>query len=164
MATYNRARGSAVASFLGCVFVVFYGMEVISHVVFQKLEGIYDLLKHFKSNVLHPLPFLSLLATVVRTVQRAKTVRFLHVAFDATGDVFLAGDHHGNVYVFDIGRNRYDSERDNQGLLASPDLLSHMISLWADSIWCRKQDRPALLWLSTSAEPQSCLWPWVITL
>ncbi|XP_011603682.2 TBC1 domain family member 31 isoform X1 [Takifugu rubripes] len=54
-----------------------------------------------------PGPGKGLLATVVRTVQRAKTVRFLHVAFDATGDVFLAGDHHGNIYVFDIGRNRF---------------------------------------------------------
>lgn len=109
--------------------------------------------------------FLSLLATVVRTVQRAKTVRFLHVAFDATGDSFLAGDHHGNIYVFDIGRNRYDCGQDNQGLLARPDVLpSHVIGLWADSAWCRKRDRPALLWLSTSAEPQSCLWPWLITL
>ncbi len=50
--------------------------------------------------------FLSVLVTVVRTSQQAKTVRFLHVAFDTTGDSFLAGDHHGNVYVFDISRNR----------------------------------------------------------
>uniref|UniRef100_A0A8C9XDK6 TBC1 domain family member 31 n=1 Tax=Sander lucioperca TaxID=283035 RepID=A0A8C9XDK6_SANLU len=39
--------------------------------------------------------------------QQAKTVRFLHVAFDTTGDSFLAGDHHGNIYVFDISRNRF---------------------------------------------------------
>lgn len=49
---------------------------------------------------------LSVLATVVRTAQHGKTVRFLHVAFDTTGDSFLAGDHHGNIYVFDITRNR----------------------------------------------------------
>ncbi|XP_023266178.1 TBC1 domain family member 31 [Seriola lalandi dorsalis] len=48
-----------------------------------------------------------LLVTVVRTTQQAKTVRFLHVAFDTTGDSFLAGDHHGNIYVFDISRNRF---------------------------------------------------------
>ncbi|XP_068426711.1 TBC1 domain family member 31 [Clinocottus analis] len=47
------------------------------------------------------------LVTVVRTAQQAKTVRFLHVAFDTTGDCFLAGDHHGNIYVFDISRNRF---------------------------------------------------------
>uniref|UniRef100_UPI0037E9B930 TBC1 domain family member 31 n=1 Tax=Semicossyphus pulcher TaxID=241346 RepID=UPI0037E9B930 len=47
------------------------------------------------------------LVTVVRTAQQAKTVRFLHVAFDTTGDSFLAGDHHGNIYVFDISRNRF---------------------------------------------------------
>uniref|UniRef100_A0A665TB92 TBC1 domain family member 31 n=1 Tax=Echeneis naucrates TaxID=173247 RepID=A0A665TB92_ECHNA len=45
--------------------------------------------------------------TVVRTVQQSKAVRFLHVAFDTTGDSFLAGDHHGNIYVFDISRNRF---------------------------------------------------------
>ncbi|XP_037533046.1 TBC1 domain family member 31 [Nematolebias whitei] len=49
----------------------------------------------------------SVLVTVVRTVQQAKTVRFLHVTFDTTGDSFLAGDHHGNIYVFDINRNRF---------------------------------------------------------
>lgn len=52
--------------------------------------------------------FLSVLVTVVRTAQQAKTVRFLHVAFDTTGDTFLAADHHGNIYVFDISRNRSD--------------------------------------------------------
>ncbi|XP_072316547.1 TBC1 domain family member 31 [Eucyclogobius newberryi] len=46
------------------------------------------------------------MVTVVRTAQ-AKTVRFLHVAFDTTGESFIAGDHHGNIYVFDIGRNRF---------------------------------------------------------
>uniref|UniRef100_A0A3Q2ECX0 TBC1 domain family member 31 n=1 Tax=Cyprinodon variegatus TaxID=28743 RepID=A0A3Q2ECX0_CYPVA len=47
------------------------------------------------------------LVTVVRTAQQTKTVRFLHVAFDTTGDCFLAGDHHGNIYLFDISRNRF---------------------------------------------------------
>lgn len=51
--------------------------------------------------------FHSVLVTVVRTAQQAKTVRFLHVAFDTTGESFLAGDHHGNIYVFDISRNRW---------------------------------------------------------
>ncbi|KAJ0000142.1 hypothetical protein NQD34_011984 [Periophthalmus magnuspinnatus] len=45
------------------------------------------------------------MVTVVRTAQQGKTVRFLHVAFDTTGESFIAGDHHGNIYVFDIGRN-----------------------------------------------------------
>uniref|UniRef100_A0A8C2EE89 TBC1 domain family member 31 n=1 Tax=Cyprinus carpio TaxID=7962 RepID=A0A8C2EE89_CYPCA len=49
------------------------------------------------------------LATVVRnaSARQTKTVRFLHVAFDTTGESFLAGDHHGNIYVFDISRNRF---------------------------------------------------------
>lgn len=109
--------------------------------------------------------FVRLLVTVVRTVQQFKTVRFLHVAFDTTGDSFLAGDHYGNIYVFDMGRNRCDCGQSNQGFLARPDLLlSHLNCLWADSAWCRKQDRPALLWPSISAEPPSSLSPWLITL
>ncbi|TMS10562.1 TBC1 domain family member 31 [Larimichthys crocea] len=54
-----------------------------------------------------PTPGKGVLVTVIRTAQQAKTVRFLHVAFDTTGDSFLAGDHHGNIYVFDISRNRF---------------------------------------------------------
>lgn len=51
--------------------------------------------------------FLSVLVSVVRTAQQAKTVRFLHVTFNTIGDSFLAGDQHGNIYVFDISRNRF---------------------------------------------------------
>uniref|UniRef100_A0A671Q0N9 TBC1 domain family member 31 n=1 Tax=Sinocyclocheilus anshuiensis TaxID=1608454 RepID=A0A671Q0N9_9TELE len=47
------------------------------------------------------------LATVVRNARQTNTVRFLQVAFDTTGESFLAGDHHGNIYVFDISRNRF---------------------------------------------------------
>uniref|UniRef100_A0A673JBB1 TBC1 domain family member 31 n=2 Tax=Sinocyclocheilus rhinocerous TaxID=307959 RepID=A0A673JBB1_9TELE len=49
------------------------------------------------------------LATVTRnaSARQTKTVRFLQVAFDTTGESFLAGDHHGNIYVFDISRNRF---------------------------------------------------------
>uniref|UniRef100_A0A673A1J7 TBC1 domain family member 31 n=1 Tax=Sphaeramia orbicularis TaxID=375764 RepID=A0A673A1J7_9TELE len=45
--------------------------------------------------------------TLIRSAYQAKTVRFLHLTFDTTGDSFLAGDHHGNIYVFDISRNRF---------------------------------------------------------
>ncbi|KAK5862681.1 hypothetical protein PBY51_018050 [Eleginops maclovinus] len=54
-----------------------------------------------------PTPGKGVLVTVVRTAQQAKIVRFLHVTFDTTGDSFLAGDHHGNIYIFDISRNRF---------------------------------------------------------
>ncbi|XP_065101704.2 TBC1 domain family member 31 [Paramisgurnus dabryanus] len=49
------------------------------------------------------------LVTVIRSTsaRQTKTVRFLQVAFDTTGESFLAGDHHGNIYVFDISRNRF---------------------------------------------------------
>lgn len=48
----------------------------------------------------------SVFITVVRSGKQGKKVRFLHVTFDTTGESFLAGDQHGNVYVFDISRNR----------------------------------------------------------
>ncbi|XP_034466388.1 TBC1 domain family member 31 isoform X2 [Hippoglossus hippoglossus] len=62
-----------------------------------------------EGNVWHRKPTAgkSVLVTVARTTQRGKTVRFLHVTFDIKGDSFLAGDHHGNIYVFDISRNRF---------------------------------------------------------
>ncbi|XP_041455639.1 TBC1 domain family member 31-like isoform X1 [Lytechinus variegatus] len=34
-------------------------------------------------------------------------IRFLQAGFDASGDRFIAGDHQGNVYVFDLHRNRF---------------------------------------------------------
>uniref|UniRef100_A0A8B9UDA9 Uncharacterized protein n=1 Tax=Anas zonorhyncha TaxID=75864 RepID=A0A8B9UDA9_9AVES len=36
----------------------------------------------------------------------SKTIRFLNVAFDSSGDSLLAGDHQGNIYVFDLKGNR----------------------------------------------------------
>ncbi|KAL2084281.1 hypothetical protein ACEWY4_019799 [Coilia grayii] len=48
-----------------------------------------------------------IIASVRSNTHQNKTVRFLHVAFDTTGESFLAGDHHGNIYVFDIIRNRF---------------------------------------------------------
>ncbi|TSL82466.1 TBC1 domain family member 31 [Bagarius yarrelli] len=49
------------------------------------------------------------LLTIIRSAAgyQSKTVRFLQVAFDTTGEAFLAGDHHGNIYMFDISRNRF---------------------------------------------------------
>ncbi|KAM4687302.1 TBC1 domain family member 31 [Discoglossus pictus] len=38
----------------------------------------------------------------------SKNTRFLQVAFDSAGDSFLAGDHLGNVYLFNLNRNRFD--------------------------------------------------------
>ncbi|KAM8847022.1 TBC1 domain family member 31 isoform 1-T1 [Synchiropus picturatus] len=54
-----------------------------------------------------PTPGKRVLARVVRTGQKSRIVRFLHVAFDGNGESFLAGDHHGNMYIFDISRNRF---------------------------------------------------------
>ncbi|XP_067304784.1 TBC1 domain family member 31 [Pseudorasbora parva] len=54
-------------------------------------------------------PKYGVLATVIRnaSARQTKTVRFLQVTFDTTGESFLAGDHHGNIYVFDISKNRF---------------------------------------------------------
>ncbi|XP_077349411.1 TBC1 domain family member 31 [Lithobates pipiens] len=37
-----------------------------------------------------------------------QTKRFLQVAFDEVGDCFLAGDHLGNIYLFNLNTNRFD--------------------------------------------------------
>ncbi|XP_013363374.1 PREDICTED: TBC1 domain family member 31 isoform X2 [Chinchilla lanigera] len=37
-----------------------------------------------------------------------KVLRFLNVAFDGSGDCLLAGDHQGNIYVFDLHGNRFN--------------------------------------------------------
>ncbi|XP_006636140.2 TBC1 domain family member 31 isoform X1 [Lepisosteus oculatus] len=56
-----------------------------------------------------PSPSDGVLIRVIRSAAgyHSKTVRFLQAAFDTTGEAFLAGDHHGNTYVFDISRNRF---------------------------------------------------------
>ncbi|KAL4234370.1 hypothetical protein ACF0H5_006017 [Mactra antiquata] len=41
------------------------------------------------------------------TISKGRTVRFLHTAFDNIGESFLAGDHQGNVFMFDLGKNRF---------------------------------------------------------
>ncbi|XP_049710012.1 TBC1 domain family member 31 isoform X1 [Elephas maximus indicus] len=37
-----------------------------------------------------------------------KVSRFLNVAFDSSGDCLIAGDHQGNIYVFDLYANRFN--------------------------------------------------------
>ncbi|XP_034867735.1 TBC1 domain family member 31 isoform X1 [Mirounga leonina] len=37
-----------------------------------------------------------------------KVLRFLNVAFDSSGDCVIAGDHQGNIYVFDLYGNRFN--------------------------------------------------------
>nr|XP_044999254.1 TBC1 domain family member 31 [Jaculus jaculus] len=37
-----------------------------------------------------------------------KALRFLNVAFDGSGDCLIAGDHQGNIYVFDLYGNRFN--------------------------------------------------------
>ncbi|CAH1780305.1 unnamed protein product [Owenia fusiformis] len=37
----------------------------------------------------------------------SRKIRFLQAAFDATGDSFIAADYQGNIFVFDLDRNRF---------------------------------------------------------
>ncbi|KAJ8013220.1 hypothetical protein DPEC_G00051010 [Dallia pectoralis] len=56
-----------------------------------------------------PTPINGVIVNVIHSAAayQSKIVRFLHITFDATGESFLAGDHHGNIYVFDISANRF---------------------------------------------------------
>ncbi|XP_036395511.1 TBC1 domain family member 31 [Megalops cyprinoides] len=56
-----------------------------------------------------PSPSYGVIVNIVRSIaaHSGKTARFLQVAFDTTGEAFIAGDHLGNIYVFDISRNRF---------------------------------------------------------
>ncbi|ESO96315.1 hypothetical protein LOTGIDRAFT_227074 [Lottia gigantea] len=36
-----------------------------------------------------------------------RNVRFLHSSFNKNGDSFLAGDHQGNIFMFDLERNKF---------------------------------------------------------
>uniref|UniRef100_H9GFB9 TBC1 domain family member 31 n=1 Tax=Anolis carolinensis TaxID=28377 RepID=H9GFB9_ANOCA len=42
------------------------------------------------------------------TGYHSKTIRFLNVAFDTSGDSLLAGDHQGNVYAFELAANKFN--------------------------------------------------------
>ncbi|KFQ22067.1 TBC1 domain family member 31, partial [Merops nubicus] len=49
------------------------------------------------------------IANIIHSIKgyHSKTIRFLNVAFDSSGDSLLAGDHQGNIYVFDLNGNRF---------------------------------------------------------
>ncbi|KFQ31900.1 TBC1 domain family member 31, partial [Mesitornis unicolor] len=51
-----------------------------------------------------------LIVNIIHSVKgyHSKTIRFLNVAFDSSGDSLLAGDHQGNIYVFDLNGNRFN--------------------------------------------------------
>ncbi|XP_037985659.1 TBC1 domain family member 31 isoform X2 [Motacilla alba alba] len=50
------------------------------------------------------------IVNIIHSVQgyHSKTVHFLNVAFDSSGDSLLAGDRQGNIYVFDLNGNRFN--------------------------------------------------------
>ncbi|NWV18453.1 TBC31 protein, partial [Origma solitaria] len=50
------------------------------------------------------------LVNIVHSVQgyHSKTIHFLNVAFNSSGDSLLAGDRQGNIYVFDLNGNRFN--------------------------------------------------------
>jgi len=39
----------------------------------------------------------------------SRNVRFLHIAFDSAGERFIAGDSQGNIFLFDIRGNKFDT-------------------------------------------------------
>ncbi|XP_064501773.1 TBC1 domain family member 31 isoform X2 [Pseudopipra pipra] len=51
-----------------------------------------------------------LIVNIIHSVQgyHSKTIRFLNVAFDGSGDSLLAGDRQGNIYLFDLNGNRFN--------------------------------------------------------
>uniref|UniRef100_A0A8C9UC09 Uncharacterized protein n=1 Tax=Serinus canaria TaxID=9135 RepID=A0A8C9UC09_SERCA len=50
----------------------------------------------------------NIIVNILHSVQgyHSKTIHFLNVAFDNSGDSLLAGDRQGNIYVFDLNGNR----------------------------------------------------------
>ncbi|NXU02807.1 TBC31 protein, partial [Buphagus erythrorhynchus] len=50
------------------------------------------------------------IVNIIHSVQgyHSKTVHFLNVAFNLSGDSLLAGDRQGNIYVFDLNGNRFN--------------------------------------------------------
>nr|XP_026655519.1 TBC1 domain family member 31 isoform X1 [Zonotrichia albicollis] len=50
------------------------------------------------------------MVNIIHSVQgyHSKTIHFLNVAFDSSGDSLLAGDRQGNIYVFDLNGNRFN--------------------------------------------------------
>ncbi|XP_053843606.1 TBC1 domain family member 31 isoform X2 [Vidua macroura] len=53
---------------------------------------------------------LRVIVNIIHSVQgyHSKTIHFLNVAFDSSGDSLLAGDRQGNIYVFDLNANRFN--------------------------------------------------------
>ncbi|NWX38842.1 TBC31 protein, partial [Steatornis caripensis] len=51
-----------------------------------------------------------IIVNIIHSVKgyHSKTIRFLNVAFDSSGDSLLAGDHQGNIYVLDLNGNRFN--------------------------------------------------------
>lgn len=56
-----------------------------------------------------------------------KVLRFLNVAFDGSGDSLIAGDHQGNIYVFDLNGNRWADTGDTYLINKSLTYLVHAI-------------------------------------
>ncbi|NWZ91701.1 TBC31 protein, partial [Nesospiza acunhae] len=50
------------------------------------------------------------MVNIIHSVQgyHSRTIHFLNVAFDSSGDSLLAGDRQGNIYVFDLNGNRFN--------------------------------------------------------
>uniref|UniRef100_A0AAY4CIC6 TBC1 domain family member 31 n=1 Tax=Denticeps clupeoides TaxID=299321 RepID=A0AAY4CIC6_9TELE len=84
------------------------------------------------------------------TAHGNRSVRFLQATFDTTGDSFLAADHHGNIYVFDITQNRFQLvQRTGQACTALAFTLrrtsEYLVALADYSIKCFDKDTKQLV-------------------
>ncbi|XP_067054665.1 TBC1 domain family member 31-like isoform X2 [Acropora muricata] len=73
--------------------------------VFKKVEG-----KIWQRKP-SPSPEEGLIVSISHSASSAfslhgRNIRFLRTAFNTTGEAFAAGDHQGNIFVFDLGKNR----------------------------------------------------------
>ncbi|XP_015780139.1 PREDICTED: TBC1 domain family member 31-like [Acropora digitifera] len=74
--------------------------------VFKKVEG-----KIWQRKP-SPSPEEGLIVSISHSASSAfslhgRNIRFLRTAFNTTGEAFAAGDHQGNIFVFDLGKNRF---------------------------------------------------------
>ncbi|EDV21189.1 uncharacterized protein TRIADDRAFT_30536 [Trichoplax adhaerens] len=120
-----------------------------------------DLFKKSHGSIWHRKPIASsedgLLLTITRSSLRAftpggnRTIRFTQVAFDRSGQQFLASDQQGNLYQFNLAKNKFKSllntgvpcttlsfnlQRKNEALVALSDCLLKCYDITTKEVVC----------------------------